>query len=290
MEPAWETDGATMYHGDCVPVMNGLPAQSVGLVLGSPPYEDAREYGELGFCLSGQDWVDWMVEVVRASLRVSRGLVAFVVAGRTKNYSWSGTPALLHADLIRAGITLRNPPVFHRQGIPGSGGPDWWRSDYETIICASQPGRLPWSDNLACGWPCKYETGGAFSYRTQDGRRINESKHNNGSVAMNGRRRGRPEITNPGNVLHGTVGKGHMGSVLSHENEAPYPEWLAERFVRSFCAPGEPVLDPFSGSGTTGAVAKRFGRQYIGIDTRESQVELTLKRWFEAEEKAEGAK
>ena len=69
-----------------------------------------------------------------------------------------------------------------------------------------------------------------------------------------------------------------MGSPLAHENEAPFPESLAEFFVRSFCPPGGTVLDPFMGSGTTLAVAQRTGREAIGIDLRESQVELTNRR------------
>ena len=63
-----------------------------------------------------------MVEVYRAALRVCKGLVAFVVEGRTENYSYSAGPLLLAADLRRAGITLRKPPIYKRSGIPGSGG------------------------------------------------------------------------------------------------------------------------------------------------------------------------
>lgn len=69
-----------------------------------------------------------------------------------------------------------------------------------------------------------------------------------------------------------------MGSKYAHENEAPFPEQLAEFFVRSFCPPGGTVLDPFSGSGTTCAVAAKNGRQFIGIDIRDSQIELAKRR------------
>jgi len=65
---------------------------------------------------------------------------------------------------------------------------------------------------------------------------------------------------------------------LAHENEAPFPEKLAEFMVRSFCPPNGIVLDPFAGSGTTCAVAKKWGRKYIGIDIRQSQVDLTNRR------------
>lgn len=73
-----------------------------------------------------------------------------------------------------------------------------------------------------------------------------------------------------------------MGSKLAHENEAPFPEKLAEFFIRSFCPKGGIVLDPFSGSGTTCAVAEKTGRNWIGIDVRESQVALSNKRIKEA--------
>ncbi len=69
-----------------------------------------------------------------------------------------------------------------------------------------------------------------------------------------------------------------MGHALAHENEAPFPEKLADFFIRSFCPPGGFVLDPFSGSGTTVAAALKAGRHGIGMDIRASQVELGNRR------------
>jgi tRNA/tmRNA/rRNA uracil-C5-methylase (TrmA/RlmC/RlmD family) len=87
-----------------------------------------------------------------------------------------------------------------------------------------------------------------------------------------------PVLANPGNVVECNVGGGLMGSQLAHENEAPFPEKLAEAFVLSFCPPGGVVLDPFCGSGTTLAVAAWNGRKSIGIDVRESQIDLSRRR------------
>lgn len=92
-----------VLQGDCLTIMPTWPARSVNLVFSSPPYEDARTYS-MGFKLKGQAWVDWMVQVVRESLRVCDGLVAFVVEGRTRGFRWSATPVLLMADLHRAGV------------------------------------------------------------------------------------------------------------------------------------------------------------------------------------------
>jgi site-specific DNA-methyltransferase (adenine-specific)/site-specific DNA-methyltransferase (cytosine-N4-specific) len=256
-----------------------MEADSVDLVLCSPPYENARSYG-VGFGLKGQDWVDWSVARYVECVRVSRGLVAWVVEGRTSDFRWTASPALLMADLHRAGVRLRKPPVYHRVGIPGSGGPDWVRNDYEFVICSSK-GRLPWSDNTACGKPPKYAPGGSMSHRLKDGTR----KHNPGRRA-DGKTESQtykpPAKANPGNVIHCAVGGGRIGSMLAHENEAPYPEALAEFFVRSFCPPGGVVLDPFCGSGTTLAVASLHGRKSIGIDVRGSQAELSGRRVAEA--------
>lgn len=85
-----------------------------------------------------------------------------------------------------------------------------------------------------------------------------------------------------GDVRSGTVGGGQMGDDLAHKNEAPFPEWLAEVFVASFCPPGGMVLDPFIGSGTTLAVAQEWGRGGIGIDLRKSQCKLTKRRLSQA--------
>lgn len=297
--------------GDCRDILKNWPDNSVDLVFASPPYEDARTYG-IDFKLKGQDWVDWSVERFIECVRISRGLVAWVVEGRTKQFRWTATPALLMADLHRAGIKLRKPPAFHRVGIPGSGGPDWLRNNYEFIVCASK-GKLPWSDNTAMGHPPKWAPGGEMSHRLSDGAKVNQwggnpKSANNRKISGDRQETGRPshEYTskrdlraggmrraggkrrlhgytlppkaNPGNVIKCNVGGGQMGDDLAHENEAPFPEILAEFFIKSFCPPSGIVADPFSGSGTTVAVAYKTKRNYIGIDIRQSQVNLTNKR------------
>jgi hypothetical protein len=247
-----------------------LPSQSVDLVFGSPPYESQRTYG-MGFDLRGDAWVDWMAQGFQEWSRVCRGLVAMVVEGFTDDYQWSATPALLLAKLHRQGLNLRKPPIFHRVGIPGSGGPDWLRNDFEFIVCTTPPGKLPWSDNTAAGHPPKFEPGGQISHRTKDGTRHNMTHDQPGGYTP-------PAMANPGNVIHCKVGGGLMGHDLAHANVAPFPLKLADFFVRSFCPPGGVVLDPFVGSGTTIDAAYRAGRNAIGIDKRYSQICLSTRR------------
>lgn len=326
----------TILCGDNLTLLRELPDKCVDLVFTSPPYEAARTYG-VGFALKGQEWVDWAVERFVECLRVSKGLVAWNIEGQTRQFRWSATPALFMADLHRRGVHLRKPPIFKRVGIPGSGGPDWLRNDYEFIVCATSGGKLPFSNNTAMGHPPKWAPGGEMSNRLASGSRVNRvaplidsgaaQVDDGGVVRSKGRRpshelasrnqwggtggkpanrkpngerddrqrpshsferlgRGhekgspasQPVLANPGNVVTCKVGGGVMGSRLCHENEAPFPEALAEFFIRSFCPVGGIVLDPHCGSGTTLAVAEQHGRQWIGMDVRQSQVDLSYRR------------
>lgn len=63
-----------------------------------------------------------------------------------------------------------------------------------------------------------------------------------------------------------------------NEHFAMYPEKLIEPCVLAGSKAGDIVLDPFFGSGTTGAVAKRLGREYIGIELNPKYCEKAAER------------
>jgi site-specific DNA-methyltransferase (adenine-specific) len=253
-EVAWE-----FKVGDCRSLP--YPDDHFDLVFCSPPYEAQRGYGELEFDLAGEEWVAWAADCYLECLRVSKGLVAWVVEGYTDDFAYSSTPFLLMADLHRRGVKMRKTVVYQRNGIPGTGGPEWLRNDWEPIICGTKRGRLPWAENTAMGEPPKQNKPRIATNRNTDGSRKS-------AVYVD------PEVCNPGNIINGIVGSGGMGWRDATKNEAPFPEWLAEFFIRSFCPPGGIVLDPFSGSGTTVSMAVKHGRSGVGIDARESQVWL----------------
>lgn len=306
-----------ILRGDCLEILPTLPDQSVDLVFGSPPYCDARTYddGTLpdGHIVSRNcdKWVTWMLDVTEAALRVSRGPVIWVASSvtRDRNY-WPACEGLMWEWWKRGGHSYR-PCYWKRIGIPGSGGDQWFRADVEYVMCFKRPGKLPWADNTAMGHTPKWGPGGEMSYRQSDGQRINQwgnpSKTGRGRRA-NGKqksgdspsyveatakdfRRKRtaagereeqfyepPAIANPGTLITTSAGGGHLGDKICHENEAPFPEKLAEHFIRSLCPEGGIVLDPFSGSGTTAKVALTTSRKAIAIDIRSSQVDLTNRR------------
>lgn len=57
---------------------------------------------------------------------------------------------------------------------------------------------------------------------------------------------------------------------------AVMPSALAERCIKAGCKTGGTVLDPYSGSGTTGLAAARHGRKYVGIDLNAEYLDLSL--------------
>lgn len=71
----------------------------------------------------------------------------------------------------------------------------------------------------------------------------------------------------------------HMATECSNKNHsATFPVDLPAWFIKLFTLPGDVVLDPFLGSGTTALAAIQLGRIYAGIDVNEEYVNLAKKR------------
>lgn len=242
-----------------------LATASVDLTFGSSPYVDARRYGRDDIARDLDDAVDMMLASTREALRVCRGLVVWVYNGVVRDGVYQPAPEMLMTEAYRSGIELYRPVIWYKNGMPGSGGKRWLRNDWEYILAFKNPGPLPWANPLAEGKPPKHDKGGRMRNRGRNDERCDRDYPT-------------PRLANPGDVLRVTVGGGHLGHPLAHENEAPFPEGLPDFFIKCFCPPGGTVLDPFCGSGTTIAVARKLGRRGIGIDIRESQVELARQR------------
>lgn len=175
--------------GDCIDWLKALPTNCCSLSLTSPPYEDARTYG-IDYKLKRQAWVDWMVPRVIEACRVVDGLVCVNMAGKVEDRQYNPIVEWLVADLTRQhGIVCGPAPyVYFRFGIPGSGGNDYHRRDWEPIYCFAKPESLPvkWSDNTAMGHPPKLAPGGEMSHRLSNGSRVNDPSKKNFRHAADG--------------------------------------------------------------------------------------------------------
>jgi len=81
------------------------------------------------------------------------------------------------------------------------------------------------------------------------------------------------------NLWRYSTGAGyHDTDGLSSQHPATFPEKLAEDHILSWSNPGDVILDPMCGSGTTCKMAAKHQRQYIGIDISEKYCELARER------------
>lgn len=290
---------------------------SFNLVFGSPSYMKARTYG-IGAQRNCRQWIDWMLAVTTEAVRVSKGLVIWIVAGETKDWCYQPGPEGLLYEWWKRGGRCWRPAFWHRIGIPGSGGKQWLRADVEYALCFTGCKKgVPWADNTANGHPPRRDKDGKRESRPPGPNRRANGKQK--KVARTAKRIEHAEdgtvkgdhdrllglaIANPGvlseveetaeevlvrwisevgpespSCIQGIkVGGGLMGHKLAHDNEAPFPQKLAEWFIRGWCPPNGSVLDPFAGSGTTVAAAIRLGRSAVGSDLRLSQCVLGRKR------------
>jgi DNA modification methylase len=84
------------------------------------------------------------------------------------------------------------------------------------------------------------------------------------------------QLKNPTDVWKMSLVSGNSQERTEHP--AQYPEELIERIIKAGTNPGDLVLDPFMGSGTTAVVAKKLGRDYVGYETEEEFIKISEKR------------
>jgi site-specific DNA-methyltransferase (adenine-specific) len=257
--------------GDCVQVMfEGLPAKCADLVIGSPPYAlKGRRYAGSSKPWPMIDWIDWMADVTFAATEVATNAIVWVVNGCVRDKRYNPAVEGLVWRLHQEGMAVERPVIWHKNAPPNR--LDWFSNDWEYCVVVWPKGSPRYFNWKAVAQAPKYKNGGQFRQRTATGKRRMGSAYPKGKLAR------------PRDVLRVTVGGGHLGSPHAHFNEAPFPEGIVEPFIKTLTKKGGVVLDPFCGSGTSCAVAKKLGRSYIGIDNRQEQIDLSQRRLAELE-------
>lgn len=253
--------------GDCIEQMNLLPEKCADVVIGSPPYaEKGKRYGE-HWSMPTEKWVPWMVDVTTAAVRITRNVVVWVVNGSVKDGRYLPACEGLVWELHKLGVRCERPAIWHKNAPPSR--KDWFGNDWEFCLAFRPEDSTRYWNWEAIAEPPKFKSGGRFRQRDANGERKIGSEYPQSKLAR------------PRDVLRVTVGGGHLGSKLAHDNEAPFPERIVHPFIATCCPPDGLVVDPLCGSGTSLAVAKKLGRKWIGIEVRESQVELSRRRLAE---------
>lgn len=260
LRPYYEDESVTLYHGDNVEVLRGIPDQSIDLVVTSPPYDDLRTYGGHSWDFEGLAAELWRVVKVG-------GVVVWVVADATVNGSETGTSFRQALHFKDIGFNLHDTMIYKKAG----GSPNVHHPRYvhvwEYMFVFSR-------GSVATFNPHKKRRNSTIGTV----RRPATKMQRNGEIkAFNVETKVTSAESLECNVWEYLVGNA-AGDEGVGNHPAYFPEALARDHILSWSNPGDVVLDPFSGSGTTCKMAKETGRRAIGIEVNEKYCEIAAKR------------
>ena len=185
-----------------------------------------------------------------------------------------GVPWRVAFALQDDGWILRNAIIWNKPNAMPESVTDRLSTRYEHLFLLAKSKRYwfdldPIRESTAdrsdlMTWAERKEAGGRFSTSNNRGVNTGDSK-GLGTFAPNSAGK------NPGDVWNITT------APFGGAHFAAYPPELVRRCIISGCKPGGTVLDPFNGTGTTGMVALRHGRKYIGIDLNAEYLDLSLR-------------
>ena len=242
----------TILAGDCIEVMNGLPAASVDLIFADPPYNlqlkgDLHRPDNSRVDAVDDDWDQFSSfkvydEFTRAWLKAARRLLkpdgAIWVIGSYHNIFRVGSA------LQDAGYWILNDVVWRKSNpMPNFRGKRFTNA-HETMI-----------------WASKSE-GAKYTFNYEALKALNDGIQMRSDWVL--------PICNGGERL--------KDDAREKAHPTQKPQALLHRVLVGATKPGDVVLDPFFGTGTTGAVAKMLGRDWIGIEREEKYRTVAEKR------------
>lgn len=260
----YEDDTITLHHGDSLEVARTLESRSVHCVVTSPPYFGLRDYGNDGQYGLEESPAAY-VETMRALFSELRRVLAddgtlWLNIGDTygRGKRLLGIPWQVALELQNDGWTLRNSIIWHKPNAMPESVTDRLSGRHENLFMFSKS-KSYWFDLD----PIREESNRVQEYKPNKwaSEEIRQHQGHRGSHA-NGR--------NPGDVWSINT------QPFPGSHFAVMPRELAHRAIVAGCKPEGIVLDPFSGSGTTGLVAQDNGRKYIGIDISAEYLKLSL--------------
>jgi site-specific DNA-methyltransferase (adenine-specific) len=242
-----------IIHGDCVEVMNALPAESIDLIFADPPYnlqlqndlhrpnmsrvEAVRDEWDqfASFEAYDQFTLNWLT----ACKRILKPTGSLWVIGSYHNIFRVGKIMLdLGFWILNDVIWIKTNPMPNFRGVR-------FTNAHETLIWASR------------------DPGASYTFNHHAMKELNEEKQMRSDWWLLPLAKGGERLKD-----------GHGEKAHSTQK----PQSLLYRVILASSKPGELVLDPFFGSGTTGAVAKLLHRHWIGIEKDEKYIHLAQKR------------
>lgn len=244
------TNGHMIVHGDSILGLKSIPDNSVNLIFSDPPYNIGKDFNGIKDNKDTNEYLDWCYEWILECKRVLKSDGTIYLMTSTQNMPYFDIFCREHFTVMSRIIWAYDSSSVQAKKHFGS--------LYEPIIMLiKDPKNYTFnSDDILV----EAKTGSVR--RLMDYRKNPPQPYNNKKV--------------PGNVWNFSRVRFRMGEYEEHPTQKP--EALLERIILASSNVNDVVLDPFSGTFTTCAVAKRLGRKSIGIELCEDYIKMGLRR------------
>lgn len=238
--------------GDCLSVLKSMKSNSINLIFADAPYNIGKDFGNNSDKWeSVQAYIDWCKEWIDECLRILRddGTMYFMTA----------TQHMPYLDVYvseKYNVLCRIVWTYDSSGVQSK---KMFGSLYEPILMINKSAKSRYVFNHE---DIMVEAKTGAKRKLIDYRKNPPQSYSTEKV--------------PGNVWEFSRIRFKMDEYENHPTQKP--ESLMERIIKASSNVGDVVLDPFSGSFTTSAVAVRLGRIAVGIDLNEEYFEIGLRR------------
>ena len=242
-----------IIHGDVLTSLRSLESESVDLIFADPPYNIGKLFGDFKDVWSSEkEYVEWCYKWLELCIKKLKPTGSL--------YVMTSTQAMPYLDLwLRERLTILSRIVWHYDSS-GVQAKKYFGSLYEPILfCVKDSKSYTFNaDDI------KIEAKTGAVRKLIDYRKEIPTPYNTLKV--------------PGNTWYIPRVRYRMAEYEEHPTQKP--ESLLERIIKASTNTNtnEIVLDPFSGSFTTCAVAQRLGRKSIGIEFQSDYVKIGLRR------------
>jgi DNA modification methylase len=255
-----------IIHGDCQEALQRFESEKFDLIVTSPPYADQRSktYGGI----KPEKYVEWFLTRSTQFLRVLKPSGSFIL--NIKEKAESGERHIYVIELILAlrkqGWLWTEEYIWHKKNCHPGKWPNRFRDSWERCLHFSKKRNFKMYQAAVMVPMGDWRHARLKNLSETDKRRDNSHVESGfGKKISNWIGR---DMAYPSNVLHFAT------ECANKSHSATFPKALPEWFIKLFTQPGDWVLDPFTGSGTTNIVAQGLGRNSIGIDNMEENVIL----------------
>lgn len=254
-----------LYTGDCRDILPRFAAESIDLIVTSPPYADQRRntYGGM----HPDQYGEWFLPISAELWRVLKPRGSFILNIKERVEGGERHPYVIELILAmrRQGWLWTEEYCWHKKNAYPGKWPNRFRDSWERCLHFTKQRRFKMHQEAVMvpvgAWAQK-----RLRRLSETDKRRHNSRVHSGFGSNRSHWVGRERVY-PTNVLHmATEG-------CNRAHSAVFPVALPEWFIKLFSAPGDLVLDPFMGSGTSAVAAKRQGRHYVGIDAVADYVE-----------------